>query len=254
MTVGQGAWRIGTSGYDYAHWRGVFYPKGLPKRGWFEHFAAHFDTVEVNNTFYRLPGPDVFDAWREQAPPDFLFALKFSSYATHRKRLREPAEPIARFIHRAQRLGAHLGPILVQLPPRWHVDLVRLRGFVERLPRELRWAVEFRDPSWLCEEVFELLERHGVALCVHDLLPAHPRRMSADFLYLRFHGGDYSGNYSCRFLAAEARRIRAVLGAGRDVFAYFNNDRDGHALHNALDLRRYVVGSRGRAARYGAHP
>lgn len=101
MTVGQGAWRIGTSGYDYAHWRGVFYPKGLPKRGWFEHFAAHFDTVEVNNTFYRLPGPDVFDAWREQAPSDFLFALKFSSYATHRKRLREPAEPIARFIHRA---------------------------------------------------------------------------------------------------------------------------------------------------------
>ncbi len=248
MGAKQGSWRIGTSGYEYAHWRGRFYPEDLPKKRWFGHFAEHFDTVEVNNTFYRLPRPGTFGAWREQAPAGFVYALKFSSYGTHRKRLREPQEPIERFTGRARRLGPHLGPILVQLPPRWKVNLERLEGFVRLLPRDLRWAVEFRDASWLCEEVFALLGEHGVALCVHDMLPDHPRHITADFIYLRFHGGRYEGNYSHQFLAAEAARIRGELARGRDVYVYFNNDLQGHALHNAADLRRYVAHAEQRRA------
>lgn len=247
MGAGQGSWRVGTSGYEYAHWRGRFYPHALPKKRWFDYFAEHYDTVEVNNTFYRLPQAETFDAWREQAPDGFLYALKFSSYGTHRKRLRDPAEPIERFTSRARRLHGHLGPILVQLPPRWKCNLERLAGFVRLLPDDLRWAVEFRDPSWLCEEVFALLGEHRVALCVHDMLPDHPRRITADFLYLRFHGGRYDGDYSRQFLTAEAARIREELDAGCDVYAYFNNDLQGHALHNAADLRRYL--ERGAQAR-----
>lgn len=236
--------RIGTSGYEYPHWKGIFYPEELPRKHWFEHFAARFDTVEVNNTFYRLPAEHVFDLWRERAPEGFLYALKFSSYGTHRKRLRDPAEPIERFVSRASRLQSHLGPILVQLPPKWKCNLERLAGFVERLPGDFRWAVEFRDPSWLCPEVFELLGARRVGLCIHDMLPRHPRAVTADFVYLRFHGGDYAGSYSRQFLVAEAARIRRDLAAGRDVFAYFNNDLQGHALHNALDLKQYVLPGR----------
>lgn len=244
--------RIGTSGYEYPHWRGIFYPEDLPRKRWFGFFVEHYDTVEVNNTFYRLPAERVFDAWREQAPAGFLYALKFSSYGTHRKRLREPAEPIERYVGRARRLESHLGPILVQLPPRWRCNLGRLADFVALLPASLRWAIEFRDPSWLCPEVFDLLAAHRLALCVHDLLPRHPRLATADFVYLRFHGGDYAGRYSRQFLAAEARRIRQDLAADRDVFAYFNNDLHGHALHNALDLKRYVAAGHATATRVEA--
>lgn len=246
MTAATGMLRVGTSGYQYDHWKGRFYPEDLPKRRWFEHYARHFDTVEINNTFYRLPEAAVFDAWREAAPAGFLYALKFSRYGTHRKRLREPAQPIRLYTSRARRLKTHLGPVLVQLPPRWHVNPERLAAFLARLPAALRWAVEFRDPTWLTEPVFDLLAKHGVALCIHDMLPDHPRRLTADFTYLRFHGEHYGGSYSAQALAAHARRIRAWLAQGVDVYAYFNNDAEAHAVRNAAALRRYAgeVGQR----------
>lgn len=245
MTRRCGELRVGTSGFQYDHWRGVLYEPGLPKRRWFERYAEAFDTVEVNNTFYRLPEAPTFEAWREQAPPDFRYALKFSRYGSHLKRLSDPEASVVLFLERCERLKSRLGPILVQLPPHWGVDLERLDGFVRALPRRRRWTLEFRDPSWLCEEVFALMEEHGVALCVHDMLDDHPQRLTTDWTYLRFHGAGgarYAGSYSPQLLSARARRLREHLDAGCDAYVYFNNDEGGHAVRDARALRRYVEG------------
>jgi uncharacterized protein YecE (DUF72 family) len=242
MNTFPGTLYIGTSGYQYDHWRGVFYPEDLPKRRWFEHYAQSFDTVEINNTFYRLPAAHTFDAWRERAPEGFVYVLKFSRFATHIKRLKDPVEPIQRFLESAMHLGDRLGPILVQLPPRFKVNPQRLYAFLEATPRSFRWVCEFREPDWLNEEVYQILETHGAALCIHDMLPDHPKRITADWSYLRFHGDHYQGSYTPQFLSATAGRIRDYLARGLDVYAYFNNDQAGYAVRNALDLRRYVAG------------
>jgi uncharacterized protein YecE (DUF72 family) len=233
---------VGTSGWHYDHWRGPFYPAALRRREWFSHYAAHFDTVEIDATFYRLPAPETFDAWREAAPAGFRYALKLSRYLTHLKRLRDPRPALRLFLERARRLRDRLGPILVQLPPRWTPDLPRLAEFLAAAPRAQRLAIEFRDPRWLTSATFELLRERGAALCIHDALADHPLEVTADFVYLRFHGPGalYAGSYSPKRLAAEARRIRAWLRGGRDVYAYFNNDARAFAVRNALELRRYV--------------
>jgi len=170
--------RIGTSGYQYDDWRGRLYPRNLQRREWLGHYASRFDTVEINNTFYRLPEAETFAAWRAQTPRGFCFALKFNRYGSHMKRLREPAATIGRFFERAGELGSALGPVLLQLPPRWHADPERLDTFLAASPRRVRWAVEFRDPSWLVEPVFAVLRRRRAALCIHDLLDDHPRASS----------------------------------------------------------------------------
>lgn len=239
-----GALRVGTSGYQYRHWAGAFYPPGLPQRDWFRYYAQHFDTVEINATFYRLPPPASFDRWRAEAPPGFRFALKLSRFATHRRHLRDPAEPLARFFALATRLGARLGPILVQLPPHWRADPERLDAFLAAAPRRRRFAVEVRDPSWLCEPVYAVLRRRRAALVWHDLLPDHPVELTTDWAYLRFHGRGYGGSYSRRALATPARRIRRWLREGHDAYTYFNNDLGGRAPRNARTLRRLVEGDR----------
>lgn len=237
----RGTARIGTSGYQYDHWRGAFYPEGLPKSRWLERYVEAFDTVEINNTFYRLPSAEVFASWRRQAPRGFVFAVKMSRFATHMKHLRDPAQTIGRFLERARALGPTLGPILVQLPPRWNADPERLDAFLKAAPARHRWAVELRHPSWLCEEVYAVLRAHGAALVIHDLLPAHPRIVTASFTYARFHGAGggprYAGTYADRQLANEARWMDAQLRAGCDVYAYFNNDVGGHAVRDARRLR-----------------
>jgi uncharacterized protein YecE (DUF72 family) len=233
--------RIGCSGYQYDHWRGVFYPAELPKRLWFEHYARHFDTVEVNNTFYRLPSKAAFERWRDEAPRGFIYALKFSRYGSHRKRLKDPDNTIVHFTNLADELGRFLGPILVQLPPRWKVNVERLESFLAFAPRHYRWAIEVRDPSWLVGEVFAVLHRYRAALCIHDMIPDHSREMTAGWTYLRFHGGvGHEGAYEAGRLREEAGRIRDELRAGRDVYAYFNNDQHGHAVRNAMELRSLV--------------
>lgn len=235
-----GAVRIGCSGFHYAHWRGVFYPPDLPEHEWFGWYARYFDSVEINNTFYRLPERSVFAQWRDQTPPGFCYTVKFSRFATHRKKLKDPAEPVARFLDRTQPLAGLLGAVLVQLPPNWRVNTERLEGFLAALPASYRWAVEFRDRSWLCDGVYALLEKYGAALCVHDMLERHPRRLTADWTYLRFHGTHYSGSYSHQFLAPLARRLRDYAAAGVDAYVYFNNDAQGRAVCNALTLKRYL--------------
>ncbi len=235
-----GSIRIGTSGFVYRHWKGDFYPEDLPTRTWFEYFAARFDTVELNNTFYRLPLAQTFRNWRLRAPANFCFAVKFSRYGSHVKRLNAPAGTIRRFVTRARHLGPHLGPILLQLPPHWDAQSARLDAFLRSTPAGCRWAVEFRDRRWLNDTVYEILARHHAALCVHDLIPDHPQKITADWTYIRYHGQHYGGSYPSDFLEAEARRIVASASAGLDVYAYFNNDIGGHAVRNAQELRARV--------------
>jgi uncharacterized protein YecE (DUF72 family) len=233
---------VGTSGFQYRHWRSDFYPPDLPVREWLHHYTRHFDTVEINNTFYSLPEPESFDAWREVAPPGFRFSLKYSRYATHLKHLKDPEEPMERFLERAERLRAWLGPLLVQLPPHWGADPGRLDTFLEVVPRRRRVAVEVRNPDWLREEVYDILRHHRAALVIHDLIDDHPVELTAGWTYLRFHGRQYGGSYSPQALSGQARRIGRWLDEGRDVYAYFNNDRGSHAPRNAADLRRFVEG------------
>jgi uncharacterized protein YecE (DUF72 family) len=240
--------RVGCSGYDYEGWRGVFYPEDLARSRWLEWYASVFDTVELNSTFYRLPTPETVDAWRTRVPDTFVFAMKLSRYGTHRKRLGEPESWLPAFVERAERLGDRLGPILVQLPPRWKADPSRLEHFLQvaqAAGRPHRWAVEVRDPRWLCDAVFDVLTRHGAALCIHDLLPDHPRVLTTNWVYLRFHGpstrAPYASAYSARALSGAARRIKEDLRSGRDVFAFFNNDFEGRATHDARTLVRYLA-------------
>ncbi|MCW8139933.1 MAG: DUF72 domain-containing protein [Planctomycetota bacterium] len=245
--------RVGTSGWQYRHWRGVFYPDDLRPAEWFEHYAGRFDTVEVNNTFYRLPEAATFAAWRRQAPPGFLYAVKFNRFGSHMKKLLDPEQTVGRFLERALELEHTLGPVLVHLPPRWKVQVDRLARFLDVATsgegRRVRWAVELRDPSWLCAPVYRVLRERDVALCLHDMLPNHPDLTTAGWTYLRFHGGRwYDGAYDDAALAEAARRVEAHRARGRDVYVYFNNDLHGHAVRNAADLRARLRPRR-RAAR-----
>lgn len=236
--------RVGTSGFHYDHWKKIFYPERLPKKRWFEHYASHFDTLEVNNTFYRVPPKETFLAWREQTPPGFVYALKFSRFASHNKKLLTPEQTLGYFYERADPLLSRVRPILLQLPPRWKVNAKRLDEFLAAAPRRHGWAVEMRDASWLSDEVYRVLERHSAALCIHDILPHHPRVLTADWTYVRFHGftarSRYGGNYTDGQLGAWAGQIRKWLRDGVDVYAYFNNDLGGHAVRNALKLRELL--------------
>ena len=238
--------RIGCSGWSYADWRGVVYPADAPARTWFASYAELFDTVEINNTFYRLPDASTVDAWAAQAPPGFLYASKVGQFGSHRKKLKDPEPWLARHLERVERLGPHGGPNLLQLPPRWGRNVERLDGFLAVAPPRIRWAVELRDPSWLHEDVYEVLERHRAALCIHDLLPDHPWRLTTDWTYLRFHGPralrePYHGAYGGRRLRPVAERIRAWAAEGIDVYAYFNNDWHGNAVRDARWLRDRVA-------------
>lgn len=240
MHSGMAALRIGCSGWNYRHWRGTFYPSALPPARWFEHYARHFDTVEVNNTFYQLPDEDVFDAWDRQAPAGFVYAIKASRFLTHMKKLKDPAEPVARILGRARRLGAHLGPVLYQLPPGWKCNAPRLRALLELLPRDLTHVLEFRDPSWYTDDALAALAEHGAGLCVHDMPGSAPQRLAlGKAVYVRFHGvnGTYAGAYPEAALRAWAAWLAEQRAAGRDVYAYFNNDIGTHAVRDAARLR-----------------
>jgi uncharacterized protein YecE (DUF72 family) len=197
-----------------------------------------FDTVELNNTFYRLPTVHAVEQWAASVPDNFMFAFKLGSFGTHRKKLRDPSSWLPKHLDRAERLGAKLGPTLVQLPPKWRRNAARLDEFLALVPATTRWAVELRDSSWLHDEIFEVLRRHKVALCVHDLLADHPFVMTTDWTYVRFHGPNamsnpYRGAYGANRLRPWAERLVHQIDAGHDVYCYFNNDYDGHAVTDA---------------------
>ena len=232
---------IGTSGYQYDHWKGVFYPEDAPKNKWFGHYVKHFDTVEINNTFYNMPKAETFDDWKDAAPKGFCYVLKYSRYGTHMKKLKAPGDHLSYFLERAEHLGNMLGPILVQLPPNWNCNPGRLDEFLDAAPKKHRWAVELRDPDWLCDEIYGVLRAHNTPLVIHDMIPDHPRVVTADWIYLRFHGEDYGGSYSDSELEDVASRIKDHLSDDREVFAYFNNDAEGCAVQNALTLKEMLA-------------
>ena len=237
--------RIGCSGWQYRHWRGDFYPRELAQRRWLEFYAGRFDTVEVNNTFYRLPEATAFHEWRRRAPRGFQFAVKASRFLTHMKKLKDPEDPIHRFMSRAALLGPSFGPVLFQLPPHWPLNLERLSIFLDALPRRRRYTIEFRDPSWYADEVFALLSKHRVALCLHDMPgSASGRLVTSSFVYVRFHGSHgspkYTGTYSDDVLEGWADWLAARMEAGAGVYGYFNNDVGGHAPRDAVRLREMI--------------
>ena len=236
--------RIGCSGWQYPHWRGDFYPSDLPLAAWFGHYASIFDTVEINNSFYRLPEAETFERWRRAAPPGFQFAVKASRFLTHMKKLKDPEEPIQRFFERASRLGRKLGPVLYQLPPRWPVNLERFAAFLAKLPARRRHVVEFRERTWYSDEVFALLESRRVAMCLHDMKGSEsPRQRVGPLVYVRFHGAGrkYGGRYGDEELDDWARWLAARRREGVSVYAYFNNDSGGHAPRDAIRLRERVA-------------
>lgn len=235
--------RIGTSGWVYDDWRTILYPPELSQKDWLQYYARHFDTVEINNSFYRLPTVNAFSAWREHAPPGFIYAVKASRFLTHVKKLKDPDTPLQLLLERASHLGTTLGPILYQLPPGLHFDLARLETFLAALPANYRHVVEFRDPSWLIEEVFQLLKRYRVSHCLHDLPPLKvPLRVTASPVYVRFHGNPlYRGDYALPTLKKWAKHIATWHNQGLDIFVYFNNSIEGHALKNAETLRALLT-------------
>jgi uncharacterized protein YecE (DUF72 family) len=230
---------IGCSGWQYKHWRGDFYPAALPVSRWLEYYAERFNTVEINNSFYRLPPPETFDAWRRRVPRHFVYAVKASRFLTHMKKLKDSEPALERLFTSVNRLRRSLGPVLYQLPPHWVVNLQRLNTFLAALPRRRLHVVEFRDPSWYCDAVYDALARHGVALCLHDMKGSEtPQRRIGPFVYVRFHGpSKYSGRYQDDQLTGWAQWCAARAKEGFPVYAYFNNDAAGHAPRDAVRFR-----------------
>jgi uncharacterized protein YecE (DUF72 family) len=234
---------VGCSGWVYRHWRGLFYPEGLPQKRWFERYAEEFDTVEINASFYRLPLASTFEGWRDKAPPGFRYAVKVNRFITHMKKLLDCRDEVDRFIELTRPLGDKLGPLLFQLPPSLHRNLERLDGFLSWLPTDIEQVVEFRHRSWYNEEVLDLLDRHGVGFVVHDLKGLiSPRWASGRTAYVRFHGtsGSYHGRYTDDSLLDWTDWIKDQRKAGRSVWCYFNNDIHGHAIEDARTLKSMV--------------
>lgn len=235
--------KIGCSGYLYRHWREVFYPPKLPATRWLQFYSQTFATLELNNTFYTLPAVTTFDHWREITPDNFIFALKASRFLTHMKKLKEPEQPLARLFERAVHLQPKLGPVLYQLPPHWGFDLERFVSFLKALPPGYQHAVEVRDTSWLNPQFFSALEKYQVAYCITSL-PYYqtPVVATAKFSYFRFHGSGQMYNYcytqkELRHWAAEMLRF---AGQGYPVYTYFDNDPQGWAVQNALELTTII--------------
>lgn len=235
---------IGTSGWVYPHWKGLFYPEDLPASKFLEYYSQQFETAEVNNSFYRLPSHETYEKWADTVDSQFVFAVKASRYLTHMKKLKDPDDPWHRVTDAASGLEKHLGPILLQFPKHWQKNLDRLREFLTIAADENHaLAFEFRDPSWFEEDTYKLLKKHGAALCIADstTFPRHDV-VTADFVYIRYHGRDhlYAGNYSNSELKSEEKKIRKWLNAGLDVYVYFNNDGQARAVKNARTLIGYL--------------
>ncbi len=237
------AYRVGCSGWVYRHWRGPFYPSGLRQADWFRHYASVFDTVEINNSFYRTPTEGMFQGWREQAPQGFAYAVKVNRSITQFYKLGERSHPLFEdFVARARLLDLSMGPLLLQLPPSLGRDDGRLDAFLS-LPAvgRCRLAIEFRKADWFADPVYDILSRHGVALAISDLedLPV-PGVSTASWVYARFHGaggGKYEGSYSDAALRRWADLIR---GLAREGYVYFNNDVGGAAPGDALRMRELL--------------
>ncbi len=235
---------IGTSGWHYKHWKGTYYPADIKAADQFSVYQERLGTVEVNNTFYRLPEAETFGNWAAASKEDFIFSVKASRFFTHNKKLNVSKEEMHLFFDRVSHLGEKLGVILFQLPPKWKMNTERLRYFLSNLPEGYRYTFEFRDQSWYHEEVYSILKEFNIAFCIYELAGHRsPEVITADFVYIRLHGpGEkYSGDYSKQVLAAWARKCKKWMKEGRDVYVYFDNDIGGHAGFNAGELKNMLL-------------
>jgi uncharacterized protein YecE (DUF72 family) len=235
---------IGTSGWHYKHWTGTFYPMHVKPSRQFQYYLTSFSTVEINNSFYRLPTKETFLNWRKLTPKNFLFSVKASRYITHMKKLKDAKASLNEFMDHALLLKEKLGPVLFQLPPGWKINTERLNEFLQNLPASGRYVFEFRNHTWYHHDVFSLLKKYNCAFCIYEL-DGHlaPLELTADFVYVRLHGpaGKYQGNYSEYLLKQWSRRCKNWL-RGKDVFIYFDNDEKGYAAFNAKRLQELVTG------------
>lgn len=240
---------IGTSGYNYSHWRdNVFYPKGLPQNKYLEFYCTRFNSVELNVTFYRLPSSKAFEGWDRKTPEDFKFAVKGNRYITHIKRLKDTKEPLRNFSENLAPLRKKTGCILWQLPPSFKVNVEMLKHFTRNLEKlkftkSLRHAFEFRNEGWFTEKVYRVLRDSNLCLCIADLPNApNVEVLTADFIYIRFHGARarYSSNYSDRELKVAAAKAKKWLKSRKALYAFFNNDAYGYAPKNAVSFREFI--------------
>ena len=239
-----GKLHIGTSGWNYTHWKGPFYPEDLPVSKWLSYYTEQFATVEINNSFYHLPSEKTFTGWREKTPPGFLFSVKASRFITHMKKLKDPDEPVSTFLRHAGQLAEKLGPILFQLPPKWKRNPDRLQAFLDVLPEDHRYTFEFRDESWWDPEILARLRDRNMAFCLFELGGKRtPEEITADFVYIRQHvpDGPYAGQYDDPILTLWAERLRNWADRGMDVYCYFDNDQYGYAARDALRLRELTA-------------
>lgn len=235
---------IGTSGWHYEHWTGTFYPADTKGEEMLSYYTRHFQTVEINNSFYKLPAHSTFRAWKDAVPSEFIFAVKASRYITHMKKLKMDSTGLRKFFNSIKVLGDKLGPVLFQLPPGWKVNAERLASFLKALPAGYRYAFEFRNPTWNTGEVYDLLNKHNCAFCIYELAGhISPLQCTADFVYLRLHGpgAKYEGSYTVGALRAWAKHIDAWREGTRDVYVYFDNDQAGYAAHNAMKLEEIIA-------------
>ena len=242
--------RIGTSGWAYKHWREKFYESGVESAEYLRFYGREFDTAEINYSFYKLPTPQNYFDWAGEVDDDFIFAVKGSRYLTHMKKLKEPEQPWSLICDTAGCLGPKLGPILMQFPARWLKNIERLSEFLECVDNhpacahaKTRIAFEFRDESWFCKEVYNLLEKYGAALCIADSLEfVRKDVITADFTYFRYHGRMpiYAASYSSQQLKIEARKMQKLADEGIDIFAYFNNDGNAHAIKNVRSIKQLL--------------
>jgi len=237
--------QVGTSGWNYEHWRGVFYESSITQDEWLEYYSHRFPTVEINNSFYQLPQRRTLQKWKRTVDESFTFAVKASRYITHMKKLRESESAARKFIKRVDMLNGHVGPILFQLPPKWRCNAQRLEEFLESLPEDHRYAFEFRDHSWWCDEVYELLRLHHAAFCIFDLGgETSPTEVTVDYVYVRLHGPSekpYQGRYGAQRLSGWAGAFSRWLAQGRDVYCYFDNDQHGYAAQDAMRLQQMLA-------------
>jgi uncharacterized protein YecE (DUF72 family) len=237
----QKRWRIGTSGWNYKDWKGLFYPTSVPATRWLEYYAQHFDTIEVNATFYRLPKQETFDKWYNSTPQGFLWAVKASRFITHIKRLKDCEEPLERLYNAVKYLKEKMGPVLFQLPPSLSFEQDLLKQFLTNLDSTHRHVMEVRHPSWLHEDAFEILKSHNIAACISDTGGRYPytEAITADFTYIRLHGPKklYASKYSNHQLREWAKKIRE---SNMDAYIYFDNDFQGYAIENAKGLKKIL--------------
>ncbi len=235
--------RIGTSGWYYNHWHGLFYPETIAKHKWFEHYTKHFDTVEINSSYYHFPKPENVKKWYKSSPENFIYAVKANRYITHLKKLRNVESQLADFLRTVSVLKEKLGPVLFQLPPSLHKDFSLLKDFLSLLDRKRPSVFEFRHKSWYEDKCFSLLDDFGAIFCIHDLGDlASPRIVTGNVIYIRFHGttGRYAGSYSKDALADWAQWIESNKKA--NCYIYFNNDYKAYAVKNAKTLRELLIG------------